>query len=736
MNRLNYFETLGLRMEDVHGGEETEIRKKIRDAWDTHDRKAARAGARTRKDGRTQREWRELLQTARDVLLDPEKRREHVRELRPPEPEPKPVPKPGHDPEPRGDQVGDYRARQTVEGAAVGMAASVLYLVAVLEGANTAAQFVAFAVGFLATLILLTAKFPSVPGFGKFFFSAVAGGLAVAWLYVARLSFEMLSSALPQEASMALSVSAFAFVGAALGGVGLMQGMHQRLSLGRTSNRGAIAMMLLTIIPCVILAAGAGGPPRREAGEVADSEGVSSELPADTEEVGGTSEGGSTPEGSAYPPPAVSNVVPLGATEAAQSFDRSAWRRIQGGLKAAGFYPGAIDGLLGPGTLGAIRNWQTARGAEATGDLEAAQAEELMALGEPNDAAPGPANVATTDAGAGRLTVRAEPGSRIDLDGVESGTTDEAGILVLSGIQAGRHFVVAHHQGYESSTGVVDVASGRSEVVELVQSALPGTLTVSANVADATLVVEGVGAYSLPLTRVEVPPGSRRLTATKSGFRSVENDVEIRPGESMTLDVVLERLPIDELLRGARRQFDAGRYADAAASALAVLDIFPEAGEAHLLVGRALYELGRFDDGAISLALAIAFGQQVALATKHRHGGLGLREGFCAGTISVSREGVSYRSNSERDHDFFVAPNQILNLEQQVTRGSVLRIDTRIVEMNQGRERRRNFDFVHKDTVREQNPQSELYTILSCQNCDASMNVQATLMEYVNRQGR
>ena len=48
-------------------------------------------------------------------------------------------------------------------------------------------------------------------------------------------------------------------------------------------------------------------------------------------------------------------------------------RRVQQGLRADGFYDGAIDGLVGPGTRRAIRSWQRRVGEPETGFLTAGQ---------------------------------------------------------------------------------------------------------------------------------------------------------------------------------------------------------------------------------------------------------------------------------------------------------------------------------------------------------------------------
>jgi len=63
--------------------------------------------------------------------------------------------------------------------------------------------------------------------------------------------------------------------------------------------------------------------------------------------------------------------------------DRTARRRIQRRLRDEGFEPGAPDGLFGPRTRAAIRDWQRSRGAPQTGYLNGTQALELTDSAEP-----------------------------------------------------------------------------------------------------------------------------------------------------------------------------------------------------------------------------------------------------------------------------------------------------------------------------------------------------------------
>ena len=67
------------------------------------------------------------------------------------------------------------------------------------------------------------------------------------------------------------------------------------------------------------------------------------------------------------------------AVETELGLNRRARRLIQQGLLAEGFDPGPADGLLGPRTRAALRAWQSARGAAATGFLNSESAAALRA---------------------------------------------------------------------------------------------------------------------------------------------------------------------------------------------------------------------------------------------------------------------------------------------------------------------------------------------------------------------
>ena len=75
---VNYFRVLGLSSEEIQDKSENDILSSIEEAHKKCYGESLRAGGLPRPDGRTQEQWRTVLNQARDVLIDPQKRVEHI----------------------------------------------------------------------------------------------------------------------------------------------------------------------------------------------------------------------------------------------------------------------------------------------------------------------------------------------------------------------------------------------------------------------------------------------------------------------------------------------------------------------------------------------------------------------------------------------------------------------------------------------------------------------------------
>lgn len=70
----NFFEILGLSIEEIQKQDNKNIKGIVEEAHDRFYRASLRAGARIRSDGKTEEQWRNILNQARDTLIDTHKR--------------------------------------------------------------------------------------------------------------------------------------------------------------------------------------------------------------------------------------------------------------------------------------------------------------------------------------------------------------------------------------------------------------------------------------------------------------------------------------------------------------------------------------------------------------------------------------------------------------------------------------------------------------------------------------
>ena len=78
---VNYFEVLEISVEDIQNLTESVIAARADTAHKKSYRASLNAGGRIRPDGKTEEQWRTILNQARDTLKDPQKRRTHIATL-------------------------------------------------------------------------------------------------------------------------------------------------------------------------------------------------------------------------------------------------------------------------------------------------------------------------------------------------------------------------------------------------------------------------------------------------------------------------------------------------------------------------------------------------------------------------------------------------------------------------------------------------------------------------------
>ena len=663
-------------------------------------------------------------ETAKNILCDPVARQHHAEELgehtipsepappRPqpaPRPRPRPAPEPGPDPEP-WDRSGGYdEPGPWWTGGLLAMPAAILYMAGLTYGTTEPGS----GLNGLAFLIaIITAWCIGMRWLKLLFLSPLLMGLG--WM-AAGITAETFARDL-RSWNIAPEIGILAVLCTLGLGVGLAGQVRQAAEF----TKGYLGLMTVCFFAAALVAIPT----------------ASLVVPTRTVPTG--------PGG----PIEIDDPIergPTARTEEELELTRNDWRQIQAGLRALDLYSGAIDGLVGPMTRASITAWQRTQSGVATSFVSRAHADALAALAPTNPPSPPPGGPeepteeTTPTATNARLVIRAEPGSRIAMDDRDTGSTSDNGILTIDAVTPGGHVLRAEKDGFDTVTETIEVAEGISQVVELVARALPGRLTVTTNLRNAIVTIDGGEARMAPIEDIEVESGTRLVTVSSPGYNNDERYVDIPPDGAATHHAMLEETSLDTEIAVLRRMFDSRSYEDAAETAdllARMLVLWGNVGvdvDENLAVtrgfqGRSLYALERYTESVQPLYNAIRLGQRIELPIKHRHGGGGFRQGFCSGVLAYSRDEITFQSTDDPDHGFTVAPRDMREIERaEVQEGYLSRLNTEV-------EGRGSMDFVHPNSEQQRrDPDSALVTDIVCRDCNHALAVHEQLLLLLTR---
>jgi peptidylprolyl isomerase len=181
------------------------------------------------------------------------------------------------------------------------------------------------------------------------------------------------------------------------------------------------------------------------------------------------------------------------------------------------------------------------------------------------------------------LTIHSSPpNSSILIDGQSIGVTDEEyGLLHLPSLKPGEHIIIGRKERYRDARRSIVLEGNQNQTVQLDLSPMPGTLTVNVNVSGAQIEVGGRGSYADKVSKLELDPGSYSVTASKPGYRTATQKVDVEGGRhsdvSLTLalsaeEILAERVKNVEALTTQTQSYylnnDFDRFITSASSAL------------------------------------------------------------------------------------------------------------------------------------------------------------------------
>ncbi len=125
-------------------------------------------------------------------------------------------------------------------------------------------------------------------------------------------------------------------------------------------------------------------------------------------------------------------------------------------------------------------------------------------------------------------------GAKVLVDGKEVGKTP----LKNRDIAVGNHTIVVRKLGYMEFSEKVQAKAGKPIVLSADLLPFAGVIKVSANVAKATVAVDGKNVGKVPL-EYEVKPGAHTVTVSNSGYQTFTQKISADPGNDYEIKATL-----------------------------------------------------------------------------------------------------------------------------------------------------------------------------------------------------
>lgn len=329
-----------------------------------------------------------------------------------------------------------------------------------------------------------------------------------------------------------------------------------------------------------------------------------------------------------------------------------------------------------------------------------------------------------------------QPGSIVEFDGREVGSTDGRGYLHLPPATNGQHTLVVRKSGYYEHRQVVELVSGPNGTLEIKLPPRPGRLSITPNVPGARVYVEGLGSYNGSVEGVELAPGSYRVTVTKLGYAPFAQEVTVAPGMSNNVALTLVRLSAKELLSQAETEFQAGRYAQAITLGEMALPELHSDPRLTMLLGLSHFALNNLQASLGYFQQVVAQGQSLTLNVKHFHK-LKKGEGFCQGTLVLRRGALEFRSSENPAESFAVPFVKVVGMRPDPDRGGRVSMQVWLPDPKSKKRKEKGFDYSFHPAqayLRNKDPRKQNSPMLA--DCSGCQPMAQFIYQLIQQAGR
>jgi hypothetical protein len=319
------------------------------------------------------------------------------------------------------------------------------------------------------------------------------------------------------------------------------------------------------------------------------------------------------------------------------------------------------------------------------------------------------------------LTINTSPaGSTVTVKNRNGGIIDPNGTEFI--LKPGNYAITVTKPGYQSAQQAITLTAGQTESLNFQLVPVPGVLMVSTDVAGSQIEISNAGSFSDRVNNLSLPPGTYNLTASKLGYRTTSREFEIKAGETTTLSLSLEAVPIEEMLVPAERALASRNYSEAIAVANQALTLKPDSAKAHLIIGYSYYNSGKYAEAIFSLSRAAELGEQVQIAIAHRHEAL-IDEFVCSGYLHLRKESFSFTSTNKAGHDFSIPWTKVIEVQKETRLPGRIpgRINVKVsIPAKNNKEDKKTYNFYASRAVARQvrvEGYSRPLNVISCEQC-------------------
>jgi hypothetical protein len=221
----------------------------------------------------------------------------------------------------------------------------------------------------------------------------------------------------------------------------------------------------------------------------------------------------------------------------------------------------------------------------------------------------------------GTLEIQAPPGSRIAVDGIDRGTTDAQGSLVLQGFPAGPHQLIVKKEGYVQGDFELTLAAREYKRFSAKLDWTGGFLTVLPKAPGVSIEIERMGRFSDQVADLPCLPGTYKITVSSAKYLVATKTAEIVTGQHVTVSFALE--PDPQFIRSAvaelQKSFDSRNYVGVNAAGQELLSLDAENKDALRLMAQSYFLTNEFEKFETAANSAIDSGGAIQIQLNHHH---------------------------------------------------------------------------------------------------------------------